>query len=218
VAIVALAGAQTASAGQVIGQLSCPSDLSLDGHVNIVSARIEQERGLLTFVIETRGDIPAALARPEDSLTYLWLVDADNNPATGQVSPGFGSEFNIRAVVGELHGGGFVDGVGSMPGGGWGTISVQGNRVQITVRLEQIANPERLSWRCDVIPWVNGSRVPGSGLTEIATAEPLPFTPSTHVTVTTPLLMRRDGGRLGPRHRALGSGAVQRHTLGRGLR
>ena len=42
-------------------------------------------------------------------------VDADRNGTTGQPHGTLGSEFNVRAVVSELYGGGWVDVTGSLP-------------------------------------------------------------------------------------------------------
>jgi hypothetical protein len=84
--------------------LTDPENHEIYGFVDILSARVEQDGGLLTFVIETRGDIPTTLSQPDDSIIYLWFVDADNNPSTGQPHGDLGSEFNVRTVISERYG------------------------------------------------------------------------------------------------------------------
>ena len=188
-AIAPMLAAPLALASQIIGQLTDPEQPGESEFVDILSARIEQDGGLLTFVIETRGDIPTVLANPADSLTFLWLVDADNNPGTGQPHEALGSEFNVRAVISEMYGGGFVDVTGSLPGGGLGTVVVQANRVQITIGLSQIGNPGQFHWGCDACHAVDNVCISANHETAAAVATPLPYLPPAHVASTTPLLM-----------------------------
>jgi hypothetical protein len=77
-----------ASAGQaeVIGQLTDPPHLDVEAGLDIVAAQVEQTGGQLTFSIWTRGDVPTSLPQPDDSVTFLWLVDTDEDPDTGQLS------------------------------------------------------------------------------------------------------------------------------------
>jgi hypothetical protein len=188
-ALILLTATQAPCPAQVISELEDPPNYDIDDYVDILAARIEQDGGLLTFVIETRGEIPTTLPRPEDSITYLWYVDADNDPNTGQPHNDLGSEFNVRAVVSEVHGGGFVDVTGDMPGGGLGEVAVQGNSIQITIGLQQIANPEQFHWASDSFQVIDEQYVWGNGQTVVAVATPFPYTPPYRVTVTTPLLM-----------------------------
>jgi hypothetical protein len=158
-----------------IGSLTDPSNPGAQAFSDILSARVEQEGGLLRFVMEMRGDIPTSLPLPTDNITYLWLVDADRNGTTGQPHGSLGSEFNVRAVVSELNGGGWVDVTGSLPGGGPGTVEIAGNQITIEVGLGQIAAPAEFDWRCATFETING--VPGSGNgseTAIALAVTLP--------------------------------------------
>ncbi len=177
-----------AYATTVIGQLTDPVQPGCEGYVDIVSARIEQDGGLLTFVIETRTAIPTGVGTDEH-ITFLWLVDADNDPLTGQPHEQLGSEFNVRAVISPAFGGGYVDVTGSLPGGGLGTVVIQGQRIQITIGLGQIANPQHFHWACDAFHAVNDVAVAANHETALATATPLPYTPPARVSVTTPLLM-----------------------------
>ncbi len=71
-------------AATVIGQLTDPEHPSVPASLDILSAQVEQTGGQLTFAIQTRGAIPTSLPRPDDTLTYLWFVDTDENRSTGQ--------------------------------------------------------------------------------------------------------------------------------------
>lgn len=179
-----------------IGSLTDPSNPSAQAYSDILFARVEQEGGLLRFVMEVRGDIPTTLPLPEDTITYLWLVDADRNGATGQPHGSLGSEFNVRAVVGEVYGGGWVDVTGSLPGGGVGTVTIAGSQITIEVGLGQIAAPAEFDWRCATFETING--VPGSGNgaeTVVALAVTLPAPPApAEVRSLPPLMMLSPAG------------------------
>ncbi len=177
-----------ASAATIIGQQTDPQHESILAHLDIVSAKIEQAGGQLTFTIEARGAIPTSLPNPEDVLTYLWFIDTDENGATGQPHGTLGSEFNVRAVVGQVYGGGFVDVTGGEPGGGVGTVVIAGNTISITIWLSQIASPADFDWRCASFGISNGGYVPGNPDTIVTYSETLPYTPPARVTVTTPIL------------------------------
>ncbi|MBN1845583.1 MAG: hypothetical protein JW810_07860 [Sedimentisphaerales bacterium] len=162
-------GSSVVSAGQIIGQLSDPVTMGIVEFVDISSAWVEKEGNALTFVMELRGNVPEPedFSDPNTGMTYIWLVDADNNPNTGQ-SPGWvGSEFNVRVVVSNNPSwvGGFVDVVGALPGGGLGTVAVVDNLVKITIDESQIASPSDFHWRSDAAYWVNGPVVSYNGVT-----------------------------------------------------
>ncbi len=149
-------------AGQIIGQLTDPVDMNIDAYTDIISARVEKNGEQLTFVIETRGNIPDASVLPEfdDTITYLWLVNADMNPRTGQSTwNNVSSEFNVRGVISRdpNRAGGFVDVTGAMEGGGGGgTVVVQANRIQITIDRGQIASVKRFLWKSDAFKDFHG--------------------------------------------------------------
>ncbi len=172
----------------VIGQLTDPPHPSIDAGLDILAAQVEQTGGQLTFSIWTRGDIPTSLPLPDDTVTFLWLVDTDEDPGTGQPHGPLGSEFNVRAVIGETYGGGYVDVCGGEPGGGLGTVTVDGNLVTIAIWLDQIATPADFNWLCSSFRIASGNWLPGNPETGVAAAQTLPFTAPEWVTVTTPIL------------------------------
>ena len=167
-------GCGSASAGEVVGQLTDPPNWGLVGEMDIISSWVEKDGANLTFVMEMRGQVPTADQLPNDRvhMTFLWLVDTDNNPDTGQ-SPGLtGSEFNVRVVVSKTPvAGGFVDVVGAMSGGGNGAVEIAGNLIRITIAADQIASPWLFHWRSDSFMVVDDQYVPGNGLTESAQSQ-----------------------------------------------
>lgn len=130
--------------------------------------RIRQDADVLTFTIETRGDIPTALPLPDDSKTYVWVVDADHDSSTGQ-DPIIGNDFNVRITIGQSFIDGVVDVVGSIPGGGGGTVSVDGNTIQITIDHSQIGATSPFNWLSDASRFLDGMGA-GHGPTSLATA------------------------------------------------
>ena len=192
-AFLVAAASVTASAG-VIAELSDPVAPAIDASVDIISAWVEQNGGQLTFGIETRGMIPVDVPMNE-TLTFLWLIDADDDASTGQPHGDLGSEFNIRAVVSPMDGGGFVDVTGTLPGGGGGLpVTISGNRIEITLWLSLIAAPSRFRWRCDAGRVVDGIVLSNNGETEIAEASLSLYTPPARVTVTTPMILLNMAG------------------------
>ncbi len=140
----------------LIGHIDDPSAPAADPHVDILACEIVQQGGVLTFAIETRGAIPTSLPLPDDYITFLWLIDADRDFYTGQPHGFVGSEFNVRAVIGDTFGGSWVDITGDMPGGGTGNVVVNGNRIEMTIDPSQINAPSQFRWRCDAFQWMNG--------------------------------------------------------------
>lgn len=168
---VSLVCCRSILAGQVIGYITDPCDYLISADTDITKAWVEKNGTNLTFVMVMRGTIRSASLLPgyNDSLTYVWYVDADNDPTTGQ-SPGWvGSEFNIRAVISKnpALAGGFVDAVGSMTGGGTGTVNVTGNKIQITINRSQTGAVRRLHWRSDAWQDISGS-FSGNGVTPMS--------------------------------------------------
>ncbi|MCP4250088.1 MAG: hypothetical protein GY778_23855 [bacterium] len=184
---------QPALGGTIIGQLTDAVQPACEGFVDILSASIEQGGGQLTFAIDTRQDIPTSMG-PNEHLTFLWLVDADNDPLTGQPHQQLGSEFNVRAVVSPTFGGGYVDVTGALPGGGLGEVTILGNRIEITIFLGQIADPDDFHWSCDACHAVDNVAVSANYETAVTTATTLPYTAPARVTVVTPLLMLSPSG------------------------
>ncbi len=183
-----LLAAAPAAGGTLLAELADDPDASLDPSLDILSASITQDGGRVTFTMQLRGPLPSSLPLPDDTQTYLWLLDTDGDPATGQSHDGLGSEFNVRAVIGQTYGGGWADVTGSVPGGGDGVVAVDGNTINITLWLGQVGDPDTFAWRCTSFSDLGGAWGAGNPETAIATAATLPFTPCAHATVVTPIL------------------------------
>ena len=155
---------QSVSGGEIIGTLTDPCNLSITGYTDIISAKVEKSGLQLTFYITTRSPIPTSVPDP-CSITYIWFVDADNNPQTGQNPGAIGSEFNVRAIVKPTVEG-WVDTTGAWPpSGGQGTVTINGNELKVTIDMSQIGSPDLFHFRCDAGTW-NGSQGENSnGLT-----------------------------------------------------
>ncbi len=177
-----------AAAWEMLSYQDDPVNLAIDESLDITAASVEQQGGRLLFTIALRGDVPSSLPGPDDSQTYLWFVDADEDPSTGQNHGAVGSEFNVRAVIGETYGGGWVDVTGGMPGGGVGTVTVDGSVVFISVWMDQIGNAASFNWRCATFKVIGGTYTHGNLDTAVANAVTLPYTPPATITVTTPIL------------------------------
>lgn len=180
--------AVTAPASTLLGSLVDDEDPAIDASLDILSAEISQDGGRLTFTMVMRGPLPSSLPLPEDVQTYLWFVDTDNDPATGQPHGDVGSEFNVRAVIGQTWGGGWADVTGNVPGGGDGEVTIVGDTIRIVVWLGQIGNPGSFTWRCATEGEFSGGWVPGNGDTVVETATPLPYTQPVRAAVVTPIL------------------------------
>ena len=191
---ILIAFSSVAASAGVIAELNDPATPGTEAVVDIVSAWVAQDGGRVTFGIETRGNIPTDVPMNE-TLTFLWLIDADDDASTGQPHGDLGSEFNVRAVINPLYGGGFVDVTGSFPGGGGGLpVTITGNRIEITFWLSLIAAPSHFHWRCDAARVVDDLVTSYNGETEIAEASPAPYTPPARVTVTTPMILLNMAG------------------------
>jgi hypothetical protein len=152
-----------------VGELTDAERPAAPAYVDLTAARIVQHGRSATFILETRGTIPTTLPQPTDKLTYLWLIDVDRDPGTGQNHGEVGSEFNVRAVIGQNDGGAFVDVTGALPGGGYGTLVINGNRLELTLRLDQIASPAQINWRSDAFGYVTGlGNINNGGETAVA--------------------------------------------------
>ncbi len=151
------------TSGVTLSTVSDPENPAAQDFADILTARVEQTADTLTFVIEVRGEIPEVLPEPTDYITYIWLIDADQDPDTGQPHGPIGSEFNLRTVVGENYGGTYIDITGGLPGGGPAVGEVDGSSARITLTHDQIASPAAFNWSCSVFGVVTGVGNVGNG-------------------------------------------------------
>ena len=182
------AAAATARAATLLSSLTDPPHPQCAADLDILAAGITQEGGRLTFTMQLRGDLPATLPLPDDARTYLWFVDTDGDPGTGQSHGAVGSEFNVRAVISPNWGGGWVDVTGGVPGGGDGQLTVAGATVTLSVWAGQLGDPDVMRWSCATFASEDGQYLPGNDDTVAALAPTLAYTPPAVVVVTTPIL------------------------------
>jgi len=172
VLVISLVYCPSILAGQVIGHITDPCDYLISDYTDIIESWVEKDGMDLTFVMMMRGTIPSApdLNDFNDTLTYIWFVNADNDYKTGQnPGGGVGTEFNIRAVISQNpnFAGVYVDVVGSIvcsECGGSGIVDVNDNVIYATIDRSQIGAVRRLLWRSDAWGDIDGS-VSGNGIT-----------------------------------------------------
>jgi hypothetical protein len=157
-----------ASGWQTIGSLTDPCNNTIPGYLDITQAWVEKNGTQLKFVMIVEGTIPSSTPAPGDDIVFLWLVDADNNPNTGQSTwNSIGNEFNIRAVISHTETTGWVDVVGQWAGtGGQAVAVVTDNRVEVVVDMPQMMSPDLFHFRSDTFESVGGTGYPGNGVTE----------------------------------------------------
>jgi hypothetical protein len=165
---IALAASPSQAAGwQTIGSLTDPCDVGIDPALDIRQAWVERNGTQLRFVMVMEGSVPTSEPVPGDGNVYLWLVDADNNPETGQnPEQSVGSEFNVRVVVGSAGPEGYVDVTGQWPGSdGPAVATVAGNRIEILIDMPQIMSPDIFQFRCSTFRIESGDYYPGNDVT-----------------------------------------------------
>ncbi|MGC9086516.1 MAG: Ig-like domain-containing protein, partial [Thermoproteota archaeon] len=114
-------------------------------YIDIVYAEIRQiNLDTLQFEMKVKSSIP--LNPGKGVVTYLWLIDTDLDPNTGQKHFFVGSEYNIRAAFYDGHWQGWVDPIGPRPGGGQCPVFVDNDTVSILVKRSQIGDATRFSW------------------------------------------------------------------------
>ncbi len=105
-------------------------------------------------------------ADPGEYTAYLWLVDADRDPATGQHWNDIGSDFNVRLYYDHLHGSGWHPVVDRIHYGDVVSatdFSITDNTVSVTVHLALVDNPDGLDFVAATIATPGGDIAPNSG-------------------------------------------------------
>jgi hypothetical protein len=81
------------------------SDVSIP-YLDIISTDIKESKDNLILIMRINSNLDSLT----ENVTYIWLLDTDSNPATGQPHGEVGSEYNLRAVYNTIWGwSGFVD-------------------------------------------------------------------------------------------------------------
>jgi hypothetical protein len=174
--------------GMVLDQLTDPVDTCLAPYLDIVEARVESEGGDLTFIMRMRGTLPTLLTSSDDTLVFLWLIDADHNSDTGQSWGTLGADFKVAAKIGQNNGGGFVDVLGSIPGGGRGTMTLVGDTIRVTIHAGQIGFPKEFDWRVASVALLDSWFVAGNAISAQGSTVVLPNIPPSRIEVFPPLL------------------------------
>jgi hypothetical protein len=142
--------------GETLSEVSDGWD-DIDGHVDIQWAWIEKLDNLyVRFCMELRDAVPA---EPPTYTAYLWLLDTDGNPGTGQVSGDIGPDRNIRVAYdpGSPSEGwhGYVDFISEVAGTWPLPVDVRENKIFLTLPLTQAAylphcidSDGVFDWRC----------------------------------------------------------------------
>jgi hypothetical protein len=115
------------------------------GYINIVYAEVRQIN-LDTLQFEIRVKSPIPLDPGNGVVVYLWIIDTDMDPGTGQRHVFVGSEYNVRAAFYDGHWQGWVDPIGQRPGGGRCPVFIDNDTVSILVKRSQIGNATSFSW------------------------------------------------------------------------
>jgi hypothetical protein len=118
------------------------------GYIDIVHAEIRQIN-LDTLQFEMRVKSPIPLDPGNGVVTYLWFIDTDMNPRTGQKHVFVGSEYNVRVAFYDGHWQGWVDITpegGQNSGGGPCPVFIDNDTVSILVKRSQIGNATSVSW------------------------------------------------------------------------
>jgi len=145
-AVTTLTVPQTVAAS-TISQVSDPSGDVPDphGYVDVVEAKVLQTNPTsLQFEMKLRSTVP--LNPTSAAVTYLWLVDTDQNINTGQRHVFVGSEYNIRVALYQGRWQGYIDAINPPYIGGRTLVFLDGNTVTTLVTTAQIGGAQQFNW------------------------------------------------------------------------
>jgi hypothetical protein len=119
---------------QTLSETTDPSD-AIPGYLDIRRVWVERLSSVsVRFCMELREPIPA---QPANYTAYIWFVDADQNPNTGQVFADIGPDRNIRVASGGEPWAGYVDYVTESDCTGGLPVHIHGNRLSLTLPLTE---------------------------------------------------------------------------------
>ena len=184
----------------VISQLSDPlGDVAAaHSYIDVVEARILQI-GLnsLQFEMTVASAVPLNPA-PNSMPLYLWLLDTDQNPNTGQKHVFVGTEYNLRVAFYDGLWQAYVDAI-NVPGGGRTQPFVDGNRISMIVGLAMIGGAQRFNW--EISSFDQGAAdVADSYATATVSSVPPPAGAISEVSVTPSFLTLSNGVTKGQVH------------------
>ena len=160
--------------GMVLDQLTDPVEECLAPFLDIIEARIESDAGNLTFIMRLRAAPSTLLKSPDDALIFIWMIDADCNPNTGQAWGSLGADFKITAKINQHNSVGSVNVLGSMPGGGTGTVAIADDTLRVTIETRQIGVPTEFNWCVTSLAFVDGRFGSGNNISAPGSTVVLP--------------------------------------------
>ena len=172
----------------ILDQLTDPVEKCLAPFLDIIEARIENEAGNLTFIMRLRAAPSTLLNSPDDALIFLWMIDADRNPNTGQAWGSLGADFKIAAKINQHSSDGSVNVMGSIPGGGTGTVAIVDDTLRVTIRASQIGIPVEFDWCVTSLAYVDGRFGSGNNISAVGSTVVLPNIPPSRIEVFPPIL------------------------------
>ncbi len=170
-----------------------PSGDASPPHLDVLSAEVIQVDDGLQFNMTLAGNVPQ-IVEPDHQLTYIWLVDTDQNTATGQAHRYVGSEYNVRLANYDGLWQGWVDVVnGDDPGGGAGVVFVHENTVSMRISRGQINSTMAFNWEIDSFSDASwGDAADGYATTTLAETPPA-VNGISNVRIYPPYMTLRDG-------------------------
>jgi Tol biopolymer transport system component len=140
-----------APAGELLSSVSDPAGDAAASYLDILEASISRAGDQLVVSMRLNGPVPSEVP---GGLPYVWALDTDLNPSSGQVHNDIGSDYNLRVGYdpdpghGPYYGWhGYIDNLGegtaSPP---LDTFYINSDTVYLWVPIADIGSPEAFDW------------------------------------------------------------------------
>ena len=182
-----------AVAAPTISQVSDPSGDVSDphGYVDVVEAKILQTNPTcLQFEMKLRSTVP--IGPTSAVVTYLWLVDTDQNINTGQRHIFVGSEYNIRVALYQGRWQGYIDAINPPYIGGRTPVFLDGNTVTTLLTTPQIGGAQQFNWEIGTFDDAAADSANSYAVAQVSSTPPGPGVIS-DVSLSPPYLALSDG-------------------------
>ena len=151
--LVALFAAGSFAANILISEQTDTFGNVWPGFCDIVASRVWQvDSSHYQLEIEVASDIPQA-TEPDEWIRFIWYLDCDLDPRTGQSHGNIGSEFNIRSQQSADPDNSYanIDVTGDINAvGGRITKFISGKTVTVLVPFNKIGNASQFYWKCRI--------------------------------------------------------------------